>query len=188
MPRYSDTIAAALQQRAIGHVLLGRFGFPDGERLLHNGSGVLRLDGEDWHGLGAWGGVSPIATGIGDAATQVSFTLSGVDEQIISLAAQGSDAVRGGEVTLYERFFDAETRAPLDTTQFLGMWFMDRIEIALEERARSVTLICEGYFTSRSKPPAGMLSHIDQQHLFPGDKGLEFQAKTVNKSIAWPIL
>ena len=101
-----------MAEKVVHLVNLVEFDFAEGVRRVWNGNGVLDLDGYEWLGTGELGSISAIKFGENDAAEKVTFALSGVDPEFVTLARSG-DSVRGRDVTIYALFLDAETMQPL---------------------------------------------------------------------------
>jgi hypothetical protein len=186
-PYFSEAIAAALKGEAVGLAILGDFDFADGSMRLWLGDGVLDAGGHQWSGIGQWGGISSITSGAGDAAVPVTFTLSGVDEDI-ALKVSAGPSVRGRKVTISLQFFDGATMAPLDAPVLFWTGRMDLVSTEFDATSSVVTVTAEGGFVKRSKARAGLLTDRDQQARFPGDLGLEFVPSVINKQVKWPNL
>jgi hypothetical protein len=182
---FSETVAAALAGETIGLAVLGRFSFVEGERRLWLGQGRITAGGETWDGLGEFVSMSSLSSGAGDVAAPVTFSLSGVDEEIHALAVAGGQTVRGRAVAISLQFYN-HAMVALDSPVVFWTGKMDRITAEGDLQSRSVSLICEGLFTNRSKPVAGLLSDRDQQARFPGDKGLQFVNSLIYKAVKWP--
>lgn len=180
---FSETVAAYLDGATICMAVFGRFEFPDGEMRLWLGNGKLEIEGETWHGIGQWGGISEIVSGAGDAAIPVVFTLSGVDEEIVSKVQD----VRGGVVTIYVQAFRGDTGQPLDGLRAFYVGTMDQVSFEVDAGKAVISLTTEGPWVNRSKTAAGLLTHRDQQSptRHPGDLGLEFVPAVVNKLVKW---
>jgi len=186
MPIYfSNTVEAALRGDTIGLAVLGRFDFVEGQRRLWMGHGPITLGDEVWDGLGEFVAMSAISSSMGDAATPVTFTLSGIDDRIYALAVAGAATIRGRQATVYLQFFDDATRRPLDLPAAVWVGRMDRLTADADVSSRSVSLVCENLFSNRSKPPAGLYTSRDQRARHPNDGGLDFVNSLVMKTVKW---
>lgn len=182
---FGETVAAHLASERIGLAFLVRLGFIEGEIRLWNGSGDIIAGGETWSGIGKLGGISSISSGGGDVAALVTLTLSGIDDEITARTAPSAD-IRGRPVKIYLQFFAGDTGKPLDDPSVVWSGSMDLISVDQDATSNVISLACEGLFTNRSKPPAGMLTDMDQKARSPTDRGLEFVTAVANASIPWP--
>lgn len=182
---FAETIRAAAAEEVVGLALLVRLGFLEGEKRLWSGPGEITLGGEVWQSVGEFGSISTMSSGPGDAASSVTFTLSGIDEQIYALATAGATTIKGrpAEVSLQ---FAGAGGVLLDSPAVIWIGRMSRMSADADAQIRSVNLICENRFTNRSKPPAGLYTDRDQQARFPGDLGLSFAASLIFKAVNWP--
>lgn len=183
---FPATVRAALAGETIGLCVLARLGFVEGERRVFMGHGRLELGGETWSGLGEFVTLSQIAGGLGDAARPLTFTLSGVDDQIIALAIAGGTTIRGRPATVYLQFFAPGDGRPLDSMFAIFAGRMSRLTASLSAAQRSVSLIVENRLVHRAKPAAGLYSDRDQNIRSPGDRGLEFVNSLLSKAVPWP--
>jgi len=187
MSYYGEAIDAHLRGLILPAAFLVRIGFPTGEVRLWNGTGRIEIGGETWDGAGAWGSISSLESGGGDAAPEVTLGLSGVDAEIARYARRDAPSVRGTAVKIYEVYFHPETRLPLGAPVQVYDGIADRVSVSQKASLYTVTLHVEGPFVDRSKPADGLLTDLSQQRRFPADLGLAFQAECVSKVIEWPI-
>lgn len=184
---FPNTVQAALRKQAVGAAFLGRLDFPGGEKRLWLGSGRVNYGGEWWEGTGELVSLSSIASGAADAALPVTFTLSGVDDDIYALAISADPSeIRGRAATLYIQFFSPATMRPYDDPVAIWSGTMDRMTATRSVEARSVSLICEGLFADRSRSPNGLYTDRDQQARSPGDLFFQYVATRVNRTVQWP--
>ena len=183
---FNATIAAATAGRTVRASLLVFFDFVDEPTRLWMGQGTLVAGGQEWKGLGEWGSVDGLEQAIGTVAPQTTFKLSGVSPEIVTLARQSSDRVKGRNVNVYTQFFD-EQWAPLDQPYVVWSGILDLMKYAATGPSeRSVTVTAEGLWTARRRPVYSLYTDRDQKARFPGDRGLEEVPDLVTKSIIWP--
>lgn len=196
MGLFPDTIARALGGGRVQCANLALFDFASGPMRLWGGNGMLKTnDGAEWQGLGEWVGISGIEQAVNGEAPEATFTLSGVDAEVIRLARDEFDSeVRGRLVRLYIQFFgvddpdDPDNQRPLDLPYpiWAGRCLAPGFEIPPDGGDRSISVRVESLFSLRSRPRYAMNTDRDQQRRFPGDKGFEFVATLVNKVLTWP--
>lgn len=195
MSLFPETIAHALAGGRVECAWLVHFAFTSEEVRVWTGYGALRTtDGQRWSGLGTLGSVSGIEQAVNGQAPQATFTLSGIDAQIVRLARDEYEAeVKGRIVSVLIQFFgiddpeDPGNQRVLDAPYPLWCGRCLAPSFTLGEGGeRSVTIEAESLFSLRSRPQYAMYTDADQQHRFPGDKGFEFVGSLVNKTVTWP--
>lgn len=195
MSLFPETIAASLTGEKVQCAWLVRFAFTTEPMFLWCGDGLLETaDGQVWMGLGQLGDIGGIEQAVNGEAPQASFTLSGIDAQIMRLARDEFEPeVKGRIVTVYIQFFgvadaeDPENQRVLDTPY--PVWSGRLLTPSFsfdQEGERSVTVTAESLFSLRSRPQYAMYTDSDQKRRFPGDRGFEFVSSLVNKVVAWP--
>ncbi|WP_225205392.1 hypothetical protein [Novosphingobium huizhouense] len=196
MSLFPDTIAADLAGKVVQCCFLVKFDFTtEPVRLWIGGNGKLTTnDGQVWSGLGQFGAVSGVEQAVNGDAPEMSFTLSGIDAQIMRLAKDEFEAeVKGRLVYVLLQFFgvddpdDPDNQRPLDLPYPITAARCLKPEFQFAENGeRSVTVKAESLFSLRSRPRWSMYTDADQQRRFPGDKGFEFVSSLVNKVVTWP--
>ncbi|MED5546206.1 MAG: hypothetical protein VYD90_13230 [Pseudomonadota bacterium] len=195
---FPETIAADLGKRKVTVAFLVLFDFTSAPVRLWRGSYTLRTkDGERWKGLGKLGSVSGIQQAVNGNAPEISFTLSGVDDEILRKVRQEFTAeVKGRHAYVLIQFFgvddpdDPDNQRPLDNPYPIAAARMLRPEYAADRDSgeRSVTIKAESLFSLRSRPRYSMYTDSDQRARYPmaNDKGFEFVGEVVNKVVTWP--
>lgn len=196
MSLFPDTIAAALAGKRVDACLLVWFDFvSEPVRVLIGGNGQLRTnDGEVWNGLGQIGALSGVEQAVNGQAPEMTFTLSGIDSQILRLAREEFDIeAKGRIVYVLIQFFgvddpeDPDNQRPLDLPFPIAAARVLTPEFVYGENGvRSATMRCESLFSLRSRPRYAMYTDSDQQKRFPGDFGFSFVGTLINKVVAWP--
>lgn len=191
---FPQTIAAKLAGREIGASLLCFMGFKDTPRRWWMGLGDLAAGGHIWQGTGDLIQIEGLEQALGTAAPKTTFTLSGVDATVVSLARQASARVKDRPCQVYIQFFeiapggDQMPWAPLDAPYAIWSGIMDQMSYAADGPSqRRVTLTAESIWTGRRRPAYGFWTDRDQQSRFPGDRGLEQVVSLVQKTIRWPV-
>jgi hypothetical protein len=196
MSLFPDTIKAALAGSRVDMEILVLFDFvTEPVRVWLGGTGQLRTnDGYLWDGLGRIGAVSGIEQAVNGEAPEVTFTLSGVDNQLVRLARDEFDTeCKGRLITVLLQFFGTDDPDDPDNQRPLDLPFPFASARALtpeftfgEGDERSITIRCESLFSLRARPRAALYTDADQQRRFPGDLGFAFVASLKNKVITWP--
>lgn len=195
MGLFPETIAHSLAGGRVDFAWLVRFNFTSEIMRLWRGNGELTTtDSAKWEGIGQLGAVSGIEQAINGEAPQATFTLSGIDADIMRLARDEFEAqVRGRLVYALIQFFgvddadDPDNQRPLDSPYPLWCGRMLTPTFVFEASGeRSVTIAAESLFSLRSRPQYAMYTDADQRRRFPGDRGFEFVGSLVNKVVTWP--
>lgn len=192
---FPETITHALAGKKVNHAFLVRFDFTSETVRLWKGPGPLETnDGNTWRGLGVFGSMSGIEQAVNGQAPAMSFTLSGIDAQVMHLAKDEFETeVYGRIVYTMIQFFgvddpaDPDNQRPLDNPYPICAGRCLRPSFSWTQQGeRSVTIAAESLFSLRSRPAAAMYTDSDQQKRFPGDAGFEFVGVLTNKVVKWP--
>ena len=190
---FPETIAAKLAGREVAASLLCFMDFKDTPRRWWVGFGDLPAGGHVWQGTGTMIEIDGLEQAIGTAAPRTTFTLSGVDAEVVRLARQSSARVKDRACQVFVQFFEVSTGGyqmqwtPLDQPYTIWSVIMDQMTFGAEGPSqRRVSLTAESIWTGRRRPAYGFYSDRDQNARFPGDRGLEQVVNLVNKTIRWP--
>lgn len=182
---FTETVAAYLAGKSITLAFLSRLDFPDAEARYWMGHGDIELAGEIWQGLGQFVAISGLTRALNDVAVPLTFTLSGVDDAVVALASRDAADLQARAAVVYlQPFTDAGT--PLDAPVAIWTGSMDRIEFSGDLANQSLSLVCEGLFTTRARAAFALMSDINQQRLHPGDRFFEHVAGVIEKRVQWP--
>jgi len=188
MGYFSATVAAQLAGREVRGALLVRFDFASQSIWLWPGHGMLNAGGAVWSGAGELGKIEGLESPLRGIAPSVTFTLSGVDPNLIAEAIGNPAEYREQPVTVFLQFFDADW-VPLDSPYAIFVGIMDVMKVKTSEPpTRTIELTAESIFTRRVFPPWGQLSDLSQKNLFPGDRALEYIPLLAYQNISWPYL
>lgn len=191
---FPETIAAKLAGREVAVALLCFMDFKDTPRRWWMGYGDLNAGGHTWQGTGTFIEIDGLDQALGTVAPQTTFTLSGVDATVVTLARQSSARVKDRACQVYIQFFeiapggDQMPWAPLDEPYAIWSGIMDQMTYGADGPSqRRVTLTAESIWTGRRRPAYGFWTDRDQNGRFPGDRGLEQVVNLVQKTIRWPV-
>lgn len=192
---FPETVAAKLADRTIAASLLVHMDFRETPRRIWAGYGELQAGGHTWLGTGELVQIEGLEQPIGTVAPKTTFTLSGVDATLVTMARSASDRVKDRRVTVYIQFFDVtptdasvQPWSLLDAPYAIWSGIMDQMSYSAQGPGqRSITLSAESLWTNRRRPPYGFWTDRDQNSRFPGDRGLEQVVNLVAKTIRWPV-
>lgn len=181
-----ETIQAALSGITVRAAILARFDFASGTDRVWSGFEERTFGGYPWKGMGRFGSVDGLSTRSDLAAEKITFKLSGVWPELVTIAKQQSTEVKGRPCYVYLQFFGEDWQT-LDSPIAIRSGIMDQMTYeATGPDTRTITLTAESIFAARNSAPFAFYTDRDQNARFPGDRGLELIAGFVNKNVAWP--
>ncbi len=188
MAIFDEAGRAAARGEVVTASLLAFFDFFDAPTRVHDGWGPIAADGFVWQGLGHRGdlvGVSDIESAAGGQAPPVTFTLSGVSDEVLDDVKNARVRVKGRLCEVSLRFFGGDSQ-PLGKRYVLYRGIMDRlVHRASDANTWTAELTAETKFSRRGLPPFGSLTDRDQQRRYPGDTGLFMIPAMQNRRRPW---
>jgi hypothetical protein len=174
----------------------------DGEPFrMWLGVGHVRagIDAEDddggaiYKGMGQMLNVPTFQQLVNGAAERVTFQLSGVPQEVVSLASGGANEVKGAPLAVGIGVFDAEWQLAGNpvwlkrfTVDFLSL---QRQQAGAEEAIYTVGLSARSIFTGRRRPGLSFFTDEEQQRRSPGDRFCEHTRRyALQAGKAWPVL
>lgn len=179
-----DTVAALAGKNRVSVATLYEFKFASSTRRFWNGLGYLTAGGEEWQGAGKIISISSMEQARGMTAPQASFTLTGASDDLIAFAANSEAEVKGYPCAVYLQFLGGPFQT-LDDPIAIWTGVMDLMSFRAGVRNQSITLTAESLFDRRARAPFGYMTDTDQQMRWPGDRGMEFMALLINKTVKW---
>ena len=180
MAAFDSVIAAYLKGNVVNLAPLVEFRFRDAPQYLWGGEWSFTSGGKKWSGTK--NGVVTGIDGLDQAATlessTMTFTLSGVDPDIMALARSEDRAAYVGRIAIvYLQFFDTDWQ-PMADPWALKAGIMGTMAISRTNTEKgstvSVALPANNIFYGRGVAPAAYYTDRDQKLRHPGDRGLEF--------------
>lgn len=165
-------------------ILLFYADFPSGAVRAWSGYGTLSWGGNNYTGIGDFGGVDRVEEGSDHSAKGIVFTLAGIPSSLIALAL--ADAYQGRTCTLWLGAMDSTGAVIADPYQFFS-GRMDVMEIEDGGDTATIKLTGENRLIDLNRPRARRYTHEDQQIDYPGDLGLEYVAGLQDKKIYWGV-
>ena len=156
--------------------------FASGHIRVHSGVGTITWGGYDWSGLGVYGQVSGLEEKAELSRKTVTYTLSGVPNDMISIVL-GED-YQGRSAKIYVGFFNTTTYQLVATPELLDAGLMDISDID-EGKTCTVSITAESRISAWSRPMVRRYTDAEQQQRYAGDLGLEFLSQAVQKEIVW---
>ena len=137
-----------------------------GDRLrLSDAPVTISWGGNDWTGIGQYGGIDVVSESIDVIAMPVKLSLSGVDASLVNDAMTTN--YHGKNVTIYIGLFNVTTMALVDTPEEIWSGYMDVMTIDIDRGSAVISLDCEHRL--RRQTAAFRYTDEDQRSLYPTD-------------------
>lgn len=140
--------------------------FPTGMVRAHSGIGTVTWGGNDWLGVGQFGGIDAVTEDFSGIARPVRLSLSGVDTSLLDEVVDQTYQSR--TVTIYVGFFSTETGALAGDPEVVWEGLMDTATITVDGSQGTISLNCEPRL--RREPRIARYTNEDQQLLHSGDR------------------
>jgi hypothetical protein len=155
--------------------------FATGPVYLWSGMGTITWNGQSWLGLGAIGGISPIEEGSTVEAKGITLTLSGFDSTLLPDVM--SEFALLQPVSVWLACFNSGVLILNPILCFEGR--MDQPMIEVTGKTATISINCESVMVDLNVSVDRRLSQEDQQRDWPGDLGLAYTEKIIERSINW---
>lgn len=176
----------------------------DGDQTLRlwTGVGTLNYQGQEWYGTGSMLQVDSVEETTEIAAKGASLTLSGVPQEVLSLAL--TQPYQGRKANIY---FGNFSRGNILQENSDFILLQDGSRIALEAGSTNLSQIFSGYMDQMNieegpdtctvqltlenklvdleRPRVARFTSAYQKSVYPGDLGLDFVEDLQDKEIVW---
>jgi hypothetical protein len=177
----TPTMQAAVAAEVLRPVTLVKISLDSGIIAVHSALGDIAWNGHTYLGVGNMGNLSEIHEGNSIAPYGIRATLSGIPAAMISTVL--GEHYQGRPAEVYLALLDEAYELLVDPTlAFRGR--CDFADIQLGEQA-AIQLTIKSRLADWQRPRIRRFNHEDQQAVYPGDLGLEYVAKMVEKPIVW---
>jgi hypothetical protein len=175
-------IDALIDEERVLPVLLFVGEFRTGTARFWSGIGDLVWGGNTFTGVGSLGGISPISETADVQAEGLQVSLSAMSSDVVALILAASEHERRGEV--YLGLLDNAGQLVGDPYQvFSGLLDVPAMEDAGSESV--ITISYESRLIDLERPRERRYTHDDQRIEFPTDRGFEYAASLLDKSVTW---
>jgi len=174
-------LEAGATSSVFNYIVFVKLAFPSGTVYVHNGVGTHSFGGDDYLGVGAFGGISAIEDTLKLASKPVSLTLSSITPEIID--AIKVDDVFGRDADIYLGALDVDGQLEGTPTNWysghmetveLIIGSDDGLKIRLQSRASRLRLRNNKRYTLE-----------DHQADHPGDLLFEFLTALQDAEVNW---
>ena len=178
--------AAAAAGRVVRAALLSEFFFTSSTVRVWPGRVDLVTGIKTWRPTGIFVSVDGLRSRVDLAAEPLTFRLSGVDSDLITIAKNSADEVKNNPCNVYLQFFN-EDWSTLGDAVLVKSAIMDQLTYrAVGPTQREIMLTAEGIFVARNYAPYAFYTDRDQNSRFPDDRGVELMGSLVYKTVTWP--
>lgn len=152
--------------------------FWDGVRSL------TTADARVWQGSGSVISASGLEHRPRMGAAPATFTMSGVQNELIQFAAGNQQEVVGRPCAVFIQFLSSDY-TPLDNPVAIWAGNMETLRFRAGFGEQTISLTAETLFVKRIRAPYGFMTDRDQQVRYPGDTGMQFFPMLINKAVNW---
>lgn len=177
----SQATIDASKEDVVIPVVMAYLDFSSSPVYVNSSPYSLMHDGNEYLGVGVFGGVSAVKEGTKTQAYGIDLTLSGIPSEFVSISM--NEHYQGRDVKVFLGLLDHEHQlinSPVNI--FSGR--MDVMNLEMGETA-TITVTAESRLADWERVRARRYTHEDQVFRFPDDKGLEFIAVNSDKEIIW---
>lgn len=183
MPREIDNdTKAASQEITIIPAILVRLDYPDDVVTLNTVNFPITYNGETYYGVGELGEIGNISEDDDLGTNTLTLQLSGVDNTNISQALQAN--YQGRDARVFAVLLDSHYQI-IGEPVILFRGKIDNQQIEDDGETSSIAVSIVGRTQNITRPKINRYNNADQQKRFPGDNGLQYVEKVVDKDIMW---
>jgi len=179
-----DVVAAMSKNQRVNVSTLYQFEFLSRTMRFWDGVRKLTAGGNEWEGSGSVISVSGLGQSRNMAAQQVTFNMSGAQDDLIQFASGNQQEVANRPCVVFIQFMSDEF-TPLDEPVAIWSGNMDTMSFSVGGDNQSIQLTAESVFVSRVRAQYAYMTDVDQQVRWPGDRGMEFMPTLRNKTVPW---
>ena len=175
----NETAAA---QAHVPYVLLAEFDFSSGSVRVCSADRPYVHLGNTYGAIGTLGGIGPVKENGNLSPEKLDFTLSGVDNSLITTAL--TENYHGRDARLWVGYLDDNYQL-VTTPQIVWEGFMDVMAIRTEQNSSTISQTCENRLI-RWNDSASWLYTQEHQRLFDSTDDFFNQVTTLpNKTVRW---
>ncbi|WP_299072905.1 hypothetical protein [uncultured Paraglaciecola sp.] len=169
---FSHDAITALQQSEVAVLLFVDIDWPGGRVRAHTGLGTRTFQGQDYIGVGEFGGVSEVVEAANNSPNQIRLTLKVLDASVVGLVMNNSP--EGREVAVHMAVLNddrvIEHEVPFVVDGNVASFDIQRGDLS-KDIPYVMQITCSDWFERWSRPPeSARTTDSAQQHLHPGDR------------------
>jgi len=177
---FDQDMARLMCEGIVNPLLAFRLDLPSGITRLHSGLGELVLDGEVFYGVGSLGDVSQAKEQLTTSPTQVSVSLTGLDQAL--LGAVMSERVVGCMGRLYLCLLSETGESLRHSLLFKGRVASAPIQAG---EVNAIRLTLSNIFEEWKRGLPQRYTDESHRRRYPQDRFFRFQDEMSNRSISW---
>lgn len=176
---HAATLTAS-QANTVWPVLMCDLDFSSGHVLAHTDVGTLTWNGDNYIGVGDFGGVSFQTESLDLQANGCTLTLTGIDPDYISIALGEHYQGRIGILCLA---LLNQSHAIVGDPMVIFKGRIDTQNITMGAETAAINVSIESPLADWTRPRVRRYNHEDQKNRYSSDTGLRFVESMVNKEI-----
>ncbi len=176
-------LASAVVARVVRVALLAEFAFASETLRMWTGQADTNWAGHTWTGAGDLGGITPVDETTEIGAAGLTFTLSGIPSNLVTLALQ--DHYRGRQCKLWLACLTEAGAVEAAVRIFGGR--MDVMSIEDAGETSTISIQAESRLVDLMRARDARYTDATQKRLFAGDLGCEYVAALAEKPLPWGI-
>lgn len=175
-------LASAVVARVVPVALLAEFAFASETLRMWTGMTDTNWDGHTWTGAGDLGGITPVDETTEIGAAGLTFTLSGIPSDLVTLAL--TDHYRGRHCKLWLACLDG---GAVEAAVRIFGGRMDVMSIEDGGETSTISIQAENRLVDLFRARDVRYTDATQKRLFPGDLGCEYVAALAEKPLPWGV-
>lgn len=179
----TTSLGNALQADRVQPILLAKINTTGGDVRVWSGIGDITFNSEIYTGIGTFGGVSEVEENTDLGAAGVTFSLSGIPSEMISIALFQVEHNR--PATVWLGALDLTTGALIADPYQLFTGFTDVPSIEESGESSMITLTAENKLIDLDRPRTRRYTSEDQKIDDPTDKGFDFVPSLQDTQVTW---
>lgn len=184
MRTISANILAALSASTVKFVYMVRLDFDSGVVAWNSGFRDIVLDDVTYMAVGFLSSLSDSSEEPGVQAASFNVGVAGIDPDVVALMLL--EPYLNRKATIYFTLLDENDVQIVGTPYVLFKGAIDQIDGTMgEDAAFSITL--KSRLSDWQRARNSNYTDIEQQRLYPGDKGFEFVAGLSQRKLVWPL-
>lgn len=156
---------------------------PSGHLRLHTRTGTLTFGGNDYLGVGKFGGIEAVTEDAELRPFSVSLKLSGVDSALMTAAL--TEEYHGRAAIVYFGLLDTDTLALIADPEMPFRGLMDTMQCELGPNTGTIVVTCEHEFARWRRHQNGLYTHESQATYVAGDRGFDQVPHIQQRTINW---
>lgn len=157
--------------------------FPSGHVRLHTRTGTFSYGGNDYLGVGKFGGIGEVEEDAELRPAGLTLTLSGVDSALVTTAI--TEKCHGRDVAVYKGFLNTSTMALIADPEVAFRGLIDFLQVDLGQNSGSIIVQCENELARWQRHSNTLYTSESQKAVYPADEGFDQLKNSIVRTIDW---